>query len=223
MRRAWLVALLAGGATVFAFAPFGLFPLAFLGLGVLAWLLGRARRARAPDSRSASPGASAPSPPGCPGSTSRSSATAACRRRSPRWRSRCSAPTSRSIRRSPGRPSQRAARARRRTARRCARRRSSLRSGWVPNGCAACSSPASPGSPIGYAQTPPSPLAGLLAGSRRVWRRRLSRLRRRAVRLRAAAAGGARACSGGARRWRWSRLFAGALLGTRGPSRPVRR
>ncbi|ENO97365.1 apolipoprotein N-acyltransferase, partial [Thauera phenylacetica B4P] len=47
MRRAWLVALLAGGATVFAFAPFGLFPLAFLGLGGLAWLLADVTRARA--------------------------------------------------------------------------------------------------------------------------------------------------------------------------------
>jgi apolipoprotein N-acyltransferase len=47
MRRAWLVALLAGGATVFAFAPFGLFPLAFLGLGGLAWLLSDVTRARA--------------------------------------------------------------------------------------------------------------------------------------------------------------------------------
>ena len=47
MRSAWLVALLAGGATVFAFAPFGLFALAFLGLGVLAWLLADAARARA--------------------------------------------------------------------------------------------------------------------------------------------------------------------------------
>jgi signal transduction histidine kinase len=47
MRRAWLLALLAGGATVFAFAPFGLFPLAFLGLGVLVWLLAGAARARA--------------------------------------------------------------------------------------------------------------------------------------------------------------------------------
>ena len=46
MRRAWLLALLAGGATVFAFAPFGLFPLAFLGLGVLVWLLAGAARAR---------------------------------------------------------------------------------------------------------------------------------------------------------------------------------
>ena len=41
MRRAWLAALLAGGATVFAFAPFGLFPLAFLGLGVLLLAAGR--------------------------------------------------------------------------------------------------------------------------------------------------------------------------------------
>ena len=47
MRRAWLVALLAGGATVFAFAPFGLFALAFPGLGVLVWLLAGAARARA--------------------------------------------------------------------------------------------------------------------------------------------------------------------------------
>ncbi|HRM69898.1 MAG TPA: apolipoprotein N-acyltransferase, partial [Thauera phenylacetica] len=46
MRRAWLVALLAGGATVFAFAPFGFFALAFPGLGVLAWLLAGAARAR---------------------------------------------------------------------------------------------------------------------------------------------------------------------------------
>ena len=46
MRRAWLVALLAGGATVFAFAPFGLFALAFPGLGVLVWLLAGAARAR---------------------------------------------------------------------------------------------------------------------------------------------------------------------------------
>ena len=46
MTRRLLAALLAGGASVFAFAPFDLFPLAFLGLGVLAWLLGRALRAR---------------------------------------------------------------------------------------------------------------------------------------------------------------------------------
>lgn len=46
MARRLLAALLAGGASVFAFAPFDLFPLAFLGLGVLAWLLGRALRAR---------------------------------------------------------------------------------------------------------------------------------------------------------------------------------
>lgn len=42
MRVALLAALLAGGASVFAFAPFGLFPLAFASLAVLAWLLGRA-------------------------------------------------------------------------------------------------------------------------------------------------------------------------------------
>ena len=46
MARRLLAALLAGGASVFAFAPFDLFPLAFLALGVLAWLLGRALRAR---------------------------------------------------------------------------------------------------------------------------------------------------------------------------------
>ncbi len=46
MARRLLAALLAGGASVFAFAPFDLFPLAFLGLGVLAWLLGRAARVR---------------------------------------------------------------------------------------------------------------------------------------------------------------------------------
>ena len=46
MTRRLLAALLAGGASVFAFAPFGLFPLAFLGLGVLAWVLGRAVRVR---------------------------------------------------------------------------------------------------------------------------------------------------------------------------------
>ncbi|HRP66697.1 MAG TPA: apolipoprotein N-acyltransferase [Thauera sp.] len=46
MRRRVLAALLAGGASVFAFAPFGLFPLAFLSLAVLAWLLGGATRWR---------------------------------------------------------------------------------------------------------------------------------------------------------------------------------
>lgn len=46
MRRRVLAALLAGGASVFAFAPYGLFPLAFLSLAVLVWLLGGARRAR---------------------------------------------------------------------------------------------------------------------------------------------------------------------------------
>ena len=46
MARRLLAALLAGGASVFAFAPFDLFPLAFLGLGVLACLLGRAVRVR---------------------------------------------------------------------------------------------------------------------------------------------------------------------------------
>ncbi|MDX9885850.1 apolipoprotein N-acyltransferase [Thauera sp.] len=46
MARRLLAALLAGGASVFAFAPFDLFPLAFLGLGVLAWVLGRAVRVR---------------------------------------------------------------------------------------------------------------------------------------------------------------------------------
>jgi len=49
MRRDRLIALLAGGASVLAFAPFGLFPLAFASLAVLAWLLGRAARARARD------------------------------------------------------------------------------------------------------------------------------------------------------------------------------
>ncbi|MFU2486170.1 apolipoprotein N-acyltransferase [Thauera sp. WH-1] len=46
MRRRVLAALLAGGASVFAFAPFGLFPLAVLSLAVLAWLLGSATRWR---------------------------------------------------------------------------------------------------------------------------------------------------------------------------------
>lgn len=46
MRRDRLIALLAGGASVFAFAPFGLFPLAFASLAVLAGLLGRAARRR---------------------------------------------------------------------------------------------------------------------------------------------------------------------------------
>ncbi|APR03467.1 apolipoprotein N-acyltransferase [Thauera chlorobenzoica] len=44
MRRPALVALLAGGGAVFAFAPFGLFPLALPSLAVLAALLGRAAR-----------------------------------------------------------------------------------------------------------------------------------------------------------------------------------
>ncbi len=42
MRRPALVALLAGGGAVFAFAPFGLFPLALPSLALLAALLGRA-------------------------------------------------------------------------------------------------------------------------------------------------------------------------------------
>ena len=46
MARRLLAALLAGGASVFAFAPFDLFPLAFLGLGALAWLLGGVARWR---------------------------------------------------------------------------------------------------------------------------------------------------------------------------------
>ncbi len=46
MLRRLSLALLAGGASVFAFAPFGLFPLAFVGLAVLAWLLGGAARRR---------------------------------------------------------------------------------------------------------------------------------------------------------------------------------
>ena len=33
-------ALLAGGASVLAYAPFGIFPLAFVSLGLLFWLLG---------------------------------------------------------------------------------------------------------------------------------------------------------------------------------------
>lgn len=46
MVRHLLLALLAGGASVFAFAPFEWYPLAFASLGVLAWLLGRAARVR---------------------------------------------------------------------------------------------------------------------------------------------------------------------------------
>jgi apolipoprotein N-acyltransferase len=44
---AFLIALLAGGAAVLSFAPFGLAALAPLSLAVLAWLLGRARSAGA--------------------------------------------------------------------------------------------------------------------------------------------------------------------------------
>ncbi|MBN8442272.1 MAG: apolipoprotein N-acyltransferase [Thauera sp.] len=44
--RAALLALLAGGASVFAFAPFGLFPVALLSLALLAGLLNRAARPR---------------------------------------------------------------------------------------------------------------------------------------------------------------------------------
>ena len=44
---AWLIALLAGGAAVLSFAPFGLAALAPLSLAVLAWLLGRAHSAAA--------------------------------------------------------------------------------------------------------------------------------------------------------------------------------
>lgn len=43
---AWLAALAAGAASVFAFAPFGAFPLAVLSLAVLAGLLHRAQRKR---------------------------------------------------------------------------------------------------------------------------------------------------------------------------------
>lgn len=46
MWRDRLIALLAGSASVFAFAPFALFPLAFASLAVLAWLLERAVRTR---------------------------------------------------------------------------------------------------------------------------------------------------------------------------------
>ncbi len=46
MARSLLAALLAGGASVFAFAPFEWYPLALVSVGVLAWLLGRAARVR---------------------------------------------------------------------------------------------------------------------------------------------------------------------------------
>ena len=44
--RSSVLALLAGGTSVFAFAPFGLYPLALPALAVLAWQLQRAARAR---------------------------------------------------------------------------------------------------------------------------------------------------------------------------------
>ena len=46
MRRRVLLALLAGGASVLAFEPFALFPLALLSLAALAWLLRAVERKR---------------------------------------------------------------------------------------------------------------------------------------------------------------------------------
>jgi apolipoprotein N-acyltransferase len=46
MARRLLIALLAGGASVFGYAPFEWYPFALVSLGVLAWSLGRASRVR---------------------------------------------------------------------------------------------------------------------------------------------------------------------------------
>ncbi len=46
MVRRFLIALLAGGASVFGYAPFEWYPLALIGIGVLAWLLGGLARPR---------------------------------------------------------------------------------------------------------------------------------------------------------------------------------
>lgn len=46
MRRRVVLALLAGGASVFAYAPFEWYPLALIAIGVLAWLLGGVARIR---------------------------------------------------------------------------------------------------------------------------------------------------------------------------------
>ena len=46
MLRRLLIALLAGGASVFGYAPFEWYPLALIGIGVLAWLLGGVARTR---------------------------------------------------------------------------------------------------------------------------------------------------------------------------------